>query len=314
MLVTDVKAPDVLAAKSKITHRTFSLAIINVSFSWEEKCMGFRISTNIQSISAQRTLNIQREAQNHQYEKLASGERIVRAADDAAGLGISEKFKGEIRSVRQASRNAQDAISLVQVAEGGLNEVGNILIRVRELSIQAANDTLTDTDRSFVDREVQSLKGEVQRIANSTRFNGVDLLNGQGPELEFQVGTGSSPERDRIAFAMSESDVTLSRLEAEDINTTNKQASQENLDKLDRAIAYVSDRRASFGAMQNRLQSTINNLAINDENLSAANSRIRDADIALETAELTKRNILAQASVSTLAQANQNNIMALKLL
>ncbi len=276
--------------------------------------MGFRISTNVQSISAQRTLNMQREAQNHQFEKLSSGERIVRAADDAAGLAISEKFKAEIRSVRQASRNAQDGISLVQVAEGGLSEVGNILIRLRELSIQSANDTLTDTDRSFVDREVQSLKGEVDRIAQSTRFNGLDLLNGKGLDLEFQVGTGSNPDRDRIAFPMSTNEVTTEKLGIPDITASTKLDAQGNLDKLDAAIALVSDRRASFGAMQNRLQSTINNLAVNDENLSAANSRIRDADIALETAELTKRNILAQSSVATLAQANQNSVMALKLI
>ncbi|MEW6058455.1 MAG: flagellin [Bdellovibrionota bacterium] len=276
--------------------------------------MGFRISTNVQSIAAQRTLGTQRQEANHQLEKLASGERIVRAADDAAGLAISEKFKAEIRSTRQAVRNTQDAISLIQVAEGGLNEIGSILIRMRELSIQSASDTIGDTERSFTDLEVQALKEEVNRIASSTRFNGVDLLKGEGPNLEFQVGTGPDAKRDRISYDVASVNSTLDSLQLGDASTRTRESSQMNLDKLDAAITKVSGNRAVFGAMQNRLQSTMNNLQISDENISAANSRIRDADIALETAELTKRNILTNAAVSTLAQANQNGMLALKLI
>lgn len=276
--------------------------------------MGFRISTNVQSIAAQRTLGLQRHEANHQLEKLASGERIVRAADDAAGLAISEKFKAEIRSTRQAVRNTQDAISMVQVAEGGLNEISNILIRMRELSIQSASDTIGDTERAFTNQEVQALRQEVDRISSSTRFNGVDLLSGQGPDLEFQVGTGPSAERDRIQYSVSQANSTADFLGVSDVSTASRQESQANLDKIDNALNLVSANRAGFGALQNRLQSTMNNLNVMDENISAANSRIRDADIALETAELTKRNILQSAAVSTLAQANSNGMQALKLI
>jgi len=276
--------------------------------------MGFRIATNVQSLSGQRALGTQRESQNHSLEKLSSGERIVRAADDAAGLAISEKFKAEIRSTRQASRNTQDGISLVQVAEGGLNEVGNMLIRMRELSIQSATDTITDKERSFTDKEVQSLKAEIDRIAKTTKFNGVELISGTGPDLEFQVGTGPSAENDRLAFKANRYDSTLGALGMDSVSTATKADSQSNLEKLDMAISKVSENRADFGALQNRLQSTMNNLMVTDENISAANSRIRDADVAAESAELTKRNILTQAGVSTLAQANNSSMLALKLL
>ncbi|MBI2607064.1 MAG: flagellin FliC [Deltaproteobacteria bacterium] len=276
--------------------------------------MGFRIATNVQSLSGQRTLSMQRAEQNHELEKLSSGERIVRAADDAAGLAISEKFKAEIRSTKQAERNTQDAVSLVQVAEGGLNEVGNMLIRMRELSIQAATDTLTDVERGFVDKEVQSLKAEVDRIAKTTKYNGVEVLSGSGQDLQFQIGVHSSAELDRLYFKPSEYDATLGRLGLDGISTVSREDSQSNLDKLDSAITVVSENRASFGALQNRLQSTMANLQVSHENLSAANSRIRDADIAAESAELTKRNILTQSGTATLAQANQNSTLALKLL
>lgn len=276
--------------------------------------MGFRIATNVQSLSAQRTLGIQREETSHQLEKLSSGERIVKAADDAAGLAISEKFKSEIRSNRQAVRNTQDSISLVQVAEGGLNEIGNILIRMRELSIQSASDTISDTERAFTDREIQALKEEVDRIASTTRFNGVGLLSGEGDKLEFQVGVGGNENRDRIQYDTSSANATAAYIGIDDISTATKDDAQDNLEKLDNAISIVSGTRANFGAIQNRLQSTMNNLRVMDENLSAANSRIRDADIALESAELTKRNILSSAGVATLAQANQNSMMALKLI
>ena len=276
--------------------------------------MGFRIATNVQSIAAQRTLGLQRGEANHQLEKLASGERITRAADDAAGLAISEKFKAEIRSTRQATRNTQDGISLVQVAEGGLNEIGSLLIRMRELSIQSASDTIGDAERGFTDREVQALKSEVDRISASTRFNGVELLSGKGPSLEFQVGTGPNEKLDRIKYDVASANATTEYLGINDVTTASRTGSQENLEKLDKAIMSVSSNRAGFGAMQNRLQSTMNNLMVSDENMSAANSRIRDADIALESAELTKRNILTNAAVSTLAQANSNGMLALKLI
>jgi flagellin len=276
--------------------------------------MGLRIGTNVQSIAAQRTLGAQREAANHELEKLSSGDRIVRAADDAAGLAISEKFKAEIRSTRQAVRNTQDGISLVQVAEGGLNEVSNILIRMRELSIQSASDTIGDTERSFTNKEVQALHAEVDRISQTTKFNGVELLSGKGDKLEFQVGIGPKAETDRISYDTASVNSSTDALGLSGISTSSKESAQANLDSLDKAISMVSGNRANFGALQNRLQSTMNNLMVSDENVSAANSRIRDADVALESAELTKRNILTSAAVSTLAQANSNSMMALKLI
>ncbi len=276
--------------------------------------MGFRIATNVQSIAAQRALTQSREGQNKSLEKLSAGERIVRAGDDAAGLAISEKLKAEIRSLRQANRNALDGISLIQTAEGGVNEIQNILVRLRELSMQAATDTLGDVERSFTNKEVENLIAEVQRISDVTKFNGMNLLNGNGGMLEFQVGTKNNPEQDRMLFDGAKADVTVNKLGLTGMNVVTKDSAQGNLTKIDDAIKMVSDNRAEFGALQNRLQSTINNLMIADENLSAANSRVRDVDVALESSELTKRNILAQSGTAMLAQANVNNTMALKLI
>ena len=276
--------------------------------------MGFRIATNVQSLAAQRTLNLNREAQNKSLEKLSAGERITRAGDDAAGLAISEKLKAEIRSLRQANRNANDGISLIQTAEGGLNEIQNILIRLRELSMQSATDTVGDTERGFTNKEVQNLVQEMQRISQVTRFNGKDLLNGTGGALEFQVGTKNNPEQDRMVYDTTAADATVGKLGLTGLNVVTKLDAQENLGKLDEAIRMVNDNRAGFGALQNRLQSTINNLTVADENLSAANSRIRDVDVAAESSELTKRNILMQAGTAMLAQANSNGMLALKLI
>lgn len=279
--------------------------------------MGFRIATNVQSIAAQRSLVKTREDQNRSLEKLAAGERIVRAGDDAAGLAISEKLKAELRSLRQANRNANDGISLIQTAEGGLNETQNILVRLRELSIQGASDTITDTERGFIDKEVKNLVDEIQRISQITRFNGVRLLagaqEGQGP-LEIQIGTQNNPEQDRLIYDPAKADATSLTLGLQGMSVVTKLDAQTNLDRIDSAIKAVSGTRSDFGAMQNRLQSTINNLMISEENLAAANSRIRDVDVAYESSILTKQNILAQSGISMLSQANSNNMLALKLL
>jgi len=276
--------------------------------------MGFRIATNTQSISAQRNLGINNSNQRSSLEKLASGTRINHAADDAAGLAISEKMRASIRSTRQAVRNAGDGVSLIQTAEGAMTEVSNILIRFRELSTQAASDTVSDTERGFIDKEVQQLKTEVDRIANATQFNGHNLLNGAGENMELQVGLNNSPELDRFKIDLGKMNVTLDHMGISDITTADKASSQGNLDKVDSAIKVLSENRAELGALQNRLQSSINSLNIYDENLSAARSRIYDVDFATETAELTKQNILSQAGTAVLSQANQNNMMALKLL
>lgn len=275
--------------------------------------MGMRIATNTQSLAAQRNLGINSAAQKGSLERLASGSRIVRAADDAAGLAISEKIRGQVRSIRQDVRNANDGISMIQTAEGGMNEIGNILIRFRELSIQAASDTIGDTERGFIDKEVQQLKTEIDRISNSTEFNGRKLLNGEGDVMEVQVGLNNRPEEDRFTYDIAKTNSTMDHLGIGDITVADKESAQSNLESVDQAISTLVENRAELGALQNRLVSTVNNLNIYDENLSAANSRIRDADLAYESAELTKNNILTSAGVSVLSQANQNNTLALKL-
>ncbi len=247
-------------------------------------------------------------------EKLASGSRIVRAADDAAGLAISEKMRAGIRSIQQDVRNANDGISMIQTAEGAMNEVGNILIRFRELSIQAASDTIGDTERRFIDKEVQQLRQEVDRIAMSTEYNSKKLLNGEGNSLEIQIGMNNIPEQDRFIYDPGKTNVKTEKLGIADISVATKEQAQNNLASIDAAISNLAENRAELGALQNRLTSAASNLGIYQENLSAANSRIRDVDMASETAELTKQNILSQAGVSVLGQANQNNMMALKLL
>jgi flagellin len=276
--------------------------------------MGLRINTNVQSMNAQRNLSASNAAQAVSLNKLSSGQRITKAGDDAAGLAISEKLKGSIRSLQQANRNANDGISLIQTAEGGINEASNILLRLRELSVQAASDTVGDTERGFTNKEFQALKGEIDRIAQVTNFNGTKLLNGTGDTLDFQVGIDNSPENDRLQYKVSNSDITLGKLGLSSTGTMSKRDAQDNLAKIDAAISSVNENRAGLGALQNRLQSTVNNLGVTTENLSAANSRIRDADMAAESSELTKHSILSQAGVSVLAQANSSQNSALKLL
>ncbi|MCC7442415.1 MAG: flagellin FliC [Bdellovibrionales bacterium] len=276
--------------------------------------MGMRINTNTQSLAAQRNLGVNTHAQNKSLEKLASGSRIVRSSDDAAGLAISDKMRADIRSIRQDARNAQDAVSMIQVAEGGMNETANILIRFRELSIQAASDTVTDRERGFIDKEVQQLSQEVDRIAKSTTFNGRKLLSGEGELMEIQIGQNNDPELDLFNYDTSSVNATAERLGVAGISVATKEQAQSNLDAIDLAIGTLAENRAHVGAMQNRLEATINNLNIYDENLSAANSRIRDADFALETSELTKNNVLRSSSTAVLSQANQNTQLALQLL
>ena len=276
--------------------------------------MGLRIATNVQSMNAQRNLGVAFEKQAGSLNKLSSGARITKAGDDAAGLAISEKLKGSIRSMQQANRNANDGISLIQTAEGGINEVSNILLRLRELSVQAASDTVGDVERGFTDKEFQALKSEIDRISQVTKFNGTQLLNGNGATLDFQVGIENNPENDRLQYATANTDVTLGKLQLSQTGVANKQTAQENLAKIDTAIQMVNENRAGLGALQNRLSSTVNNLQISTENLAAANSRIRDTDMAAETSELTKQSILSQAGTAVLSQANSSQNLALKLL
>jgi flagellin len=276
--------------------------------------MGLRIATNTSALNAQRTMMQTRNALDKSMEKLASGSRINHAGDDAAGLAISENLRAQIRGMRQAKRNAQDGVSLIQVSEGGLNEISNILIRLRELAIQAASDTIGDTERGFTDREYQALKQEIDRIANGTQFNGTPLLNGKAGIFEIQVGTQNNPILDRVVYNGERSDASLDALKLGGESVATKQGSQLSLAVIDDALIRANSIRADLGALQNRLQSTINNLAISDENLSAANSRIRDTDFAEEVSEMTKNNILMQSGISVLGQANNTNQAAVKLL
>ncbi len=276
--------------------------------------MGLTISTNVPSMTAQRNLSKVSSEKDTSMERLASGNRINRAADDAAGLAISEKLKANIRGGIQAKRNAGDGISLIQTAEGGLGEVSNILIRLRELSIQAASDTVTDNERGFSNLEYQSLTEEIDRISQSTNYNGKTLLNGEGDTLEFQVGILNSESYDRLKYSPQNSNATISALGLSGSVVSSKGDAQGNLEKIDTAINTINANRAGLGALQNRLSSTISNLDVKVENLSTANSRIRDTDIASETAELAKGNILSNAATSVLSQANMSQSGALKLI
>lgn len=276
--------------------------------------MGMRISTNVAAINAQRNLSGSQNEIGESFAKLASGSRINKAADDAAGLAISENLKAQIRSIRQANRNANDGISLVQVAEGGLNEIGNIIIRLRELGIQAASDTVSDRERGFINKEVDQLKNEIQRIASVTTWGETKLLDGSTPTYDFQVGINNNGFEDRISFVASENVATLDSLGLAGVDFATQEGAQTALTNLDDAQFRVNSSRSNLGALQNRLLSTTANLGIAEENLSAANSRIRDTDIAATSADLTRNNILLQASTATLAQANQKSALALKLI
>jgi flagellin len=274
--------------------------------------MSLRINTNLSSINAQRNLDVQQKRNTHAMKALSSGSRITEASDDAAGLAISEKLRADVKGMQMARKNAENAVSFIQVGEGGLNEVNNILIRLRELGIQGASDTVGDQERKFIDMEAQHLMQEVDRIAKTTKFGDKNLLDGSMDELEFQVGVGGD-ENSSIKFAMT-SDATTSNLGIDGLDFDSKSNARDALEMLDQAIVSVGGMRANFGAFQNRLNSSINNIDVQSESLSSAYSRIHDADIAHETAELASSQILQQASVGMLAQANQSSAAALRLL
>ena len=266
--------------------------------------MGFRINTNVTSLAAQRTLSQNNIGMEESLGKLSSGTRITKSADDAAGLAISEKLKSFMRGTKQAERNAGDGISMIQIAEGGLNEVSNILTRLRELSVQAASDTVGDPERKFTDLEYQNLKQEIQRISQVTEFNGKKLLNGSGDQYDFQIGINNDEFQDRISYNAQLTNSTLESLGIDSLDVSGKEGARESLGALDMAIQNIAGQRAELGAVQNRLSSTIQNLQVSNENLSAANSRIRDTDYAEETAKRAKLNILQNAGTAVLAQSN----------
>ncbi len=271
--------------------------------------MGLRVNTNIASTTAQRNLAAVTGRLQGNFARLSSGLRIAAAADDAAGLGISERMRSQIRSYAMAGRNAQDGVSLTQTAEGALQEVSNNLTRMRELAIQAANGTLTTIDRATVDAEFQQLIAEIDRISGESTFNGVVLLDGSVASLDIQVGIDSG---DTITINLP--DTTAATLGITGLDVTTAVNASAALTVLDTAINQISTDRGELGAGQNRMVSVIASIAVTRENLSAAESRIRDVDVALETADLTRNTILQQAAVSVLAQANVQPQLALSLL
>jgi flagellin len=274
--------------------------------------MGLRVNTNVTSINAQRNLSTVTERLSTNYRRLSTGLRISTASDDAAGLAISERLRSQVRSLEQSKRNANDGISLVQTAEGALNEVSSILTRLRELSVQSSNGSVSSQDKDTLNEEFKSLVSEVNRIGRSTEFSGIKLLDGSASSVTFQVGFGTTSGIDTLSVSLSAALSTSLSLNSLDIGSSGSTTTA--LNNIDTAINTVSALRGSLGAAQNRLGSTINNLAVQVENLSAAESRIRDVDVAYETAQLTRNNILQQAAISVLSQANSQPQSALSLL
>ena len=273
--------------------------------------MGIRINTNVPSINTRRHLTNSTNAFNKSMEKLSSGLRINRAGDDAAGLAISENLKSDIRALDQAARNAADGISLIQTAEGSLDEVSNILLRMKELAEQSLNGTLSDTDRGYLNAEYSALSSEIDRISDGVDFNGVKLLDGSGNTVDIQVGIGTETS-DSVAVDLGDD------LDAAGLGLTatidSSSGASSAMSEIDDAISTVTSARSDFGAIQNRLESSIRNINMTSENLAAANSRIRDVDIAKETSRMTSYQILQQAGVSMLAQANMSSGLAMALL
>ena len=276
--------------------------------------MSLRVTTNVPSLNAQKTLGSVTRGLEKSYAQLSSGSRITKAADDAAGLSISETLKSTIRGFGQAKRNADDGISMVQVAEGGLNEISNMMSRLKELAVQSASDTIGDQERGFIDLETQQLKNEIQRIAETTRFGSIKMLDGSGDTYDFQVDINNDDFADRIKFDAGAQNVQLDALGIDGLAFDTKEGAQEALETLETSQVQVNGQRATLGALQNRLVSTIENLSTSVENFSAANSRIRDTDIGASSAELARNQVLQQASVGVLAQANQSTAVALKLI
>ena len=274
--------------------------------------MGLRVATNVASINAQKNLGVQQQRNEHALAALSSGSRIVRAADDAAGLSISEHIKGQLKGEKQARNNAYNAISLVEVSEGGLNELSNIMIRLRELGVQAASDNIGDTERQFLNVEAKQLMSEGDRIAKTTQFGEKKLLDGSGSTLEFQVGAFGG--KDNIIKVDTKQDATAGALGYDSIDLGDKEGARDALGKLDASLTKLGKMRADLGAVQSRLQTTVSHLDTSFENLSAANSRLRDTDVAFESAELASSQVLQQGAVAVLAQANQQPAAALKLI
>ncbi len=276
--------------------------------------MSLTINTNIMSLNAQRNLSSTQNALSTSMQRLSSGLRINSAADDAAGLAISVGMNAQVKSMNQAVRNANDGVSLAQTAEGSLNETTNLLTRMRELAQESATGTVSNTQRTSIQNEFSQLSSEIDRIANATQFNGTNLLDGTlSTGVSFQIGTNNT-SNDSISLSVTSATSSALGVGSAAVSVSTQGTAQSALGLIDSALSSVSTLRGTLGAVQNRLQSTINNLQVATENVSAAMSRIRDVDVAAETANMTRANILVQAGVSILAQANSSPQSALKLL
>ena len=274
--------------------------------------MALIVNNNIASINAQRNLGVSSSQLEGSVARLSSGLRITRAADDAAGLGISETLRAQIRSINQAVRNSNDGISLLQIADGGAEGIGNLLGRLRELAAQSASGILGANERSFLDQEFVALRSEIDRISAVTEFNGVKLLSGTGNDsLSIQIGFRSSAN-DTLSLSLKDLDTGALSLSTVNVSTSENALSA--LSNIDSAISAVASARANVGSLQNRLDAAVQNLQVASENITAAESRIRDADIAFETAKFVRNQILVQAGTSILAQANTLPQQALALL
>jgi flagellin len=284
----------------------------------EDFVMGLRIRTNVESIAAQRSLSNNQSELSSSMERLSSGYRVNRSADDAAGLAISESLRAKTRGLNQAKRNANDGISLVQVAEAGLGEISNIMVRLRELTVQASSDTLGSNERSFLQKEYDQLTQEVDRIVKGSEFNGRQLFGEEmAAGLDVQVGYTSDSDISSIRLQFSDgAKLDSEGFELNQISISEGTGSEisKNLDKIDNAIDVLSRNRATLGATQSRLTAAISGINISTENMMASNSRIRDVDFAEETARMTQSRILSQAGISVLTQANAKPEMALALL
>jgi len=276
--------------------------------------MSLRISTNSAASQVVRELKGSSQAEQSSQLKIASGSRILTAGDDAAGLSIAEKGRAQVRSINQGTRNAQDAISAVQIMEGAMNETSSILIRLRELSIQAASDTIGDAERSMADREYQGMRTELGRISRTTEFNGQSMLNVYARYLEVQAGSNNDPDSDRVYIDLRNFSTDPGRLGIEETDVHSRDQARQNLALIDGAIDRVSKRRAGLGALQNRLQSVTANNMTYSENMTASRSRIQDTDMAEQTSEMTRAKIQNQLQTSLLSQANVDGNLALKLL
>jgi flagellin len=276
--------------------------------------MGLRIATNLASQEVQKNLRASQVDMQDEMSKLSSGKRINKSADDAAGLAIATNLDAQTRGLRQATRNANDGISLVQTAEGGLNETTNILVRLRELSVQASSDTVGDAERGYLDKEYQQLIQEVDRIAESTTFNGTKLLNGNSGKgtLDFQVGAFAG-EQNKISFDADNANATASSIGVSGLAVSSKEDASGSIQSIDEAIEKVSGLRAGLGSIQSRLQSTVSNLEVQTINQDAAKSAIIDTDVAESSAKVASMNVMKQSAMATLAQANSLPMSALRL-